>query len=268
MSEMKSEDPDRELRSAFAELVDESSVDPPTAKELTGLREGTSDDEEAQPLIDRAAQDATTARLLLDAKQFPDLEPTAEERAAIEAFPAADGWRSLRDQLRQDGGLELAAREIRSSLEPAATAAAVPAIPKNRRPPEIWAIAASLLVGIGLGLVWPRRGPDPVINPTVIELAGGIERGGGGAPRLVRSILGGLEVVIDVADFAADDGPFELGLIPEDAPGEPRSFPEKGRRYRDTVRVVWSEMPRPGVYRIELRRGGQVLDHYRIQITD
>ncbi len=259
---MKNEKRDRALREAFASLQPEKAVKPPTAEALTALREGTVSAEDAEDLLDRAVKDAAAARLMLDAKQFPDFEPTAEEQAAVEAFSAKDGWQSLRGQLQQDRLLATSAPKPDAPM----------ATPEVRwRWFEIGAIAAALLVGLGLGLVWPRGASEPIVNPAVVELTAGVVRSSEARPLAVRSSPGGLELVIDVTEYAATDSPFEIQLVAEDSQEKPWIVfvaAAEERRYRGTIRAVWPEMPALGHYRVRIRQTGEIFDLARIRIID
>lgn len=286
MGEMKKDDLDRALRRAFVELPEESAGEPPTVDELQTLRAA---------VVDEAALES---QLLLDAKHFPDLEPTAEEQRVLDTFSSGTGWQSLREQLVEEGTLEpdvapaepLTAAPMLAEDRPARDRPAadqpvgevtVESFPDSglstRRWPQWLALAAMLLIGFGLGLVVQHsgpetsenpRGPETVKNPAVIQLMAGTHRASGSEPKQARSTSGGLLVEIDVADYPVSGDSFELRLIPKDASVKPESQQVEDDRQDDILRVIWPEMPAPGLYRIELRRRGELLNSDSMRVTD
>ncbi len=127
-----------------------AGMDAPSPDELLSFREGILTDEEGERLLARAAAVPETARALLDARRFPDVEPADEDQRVSER-DIDHQWQRFQDGLRQE---EPASSHRPKQSQPTAFS------PRQRWLPSLLdslrfaqAAAAALLV-VSLGLSW------------------------------------------------------------------------------------------------------------------
>jgi len=172
---------EKDLKAAIRTIMaaKRADVDAPSPDELLSFRADLLADEDRERLLERAAASPATARALLDARRFPEVEPVDEEMRVTEK-DVAHHWSRFEERLRQK--------------EPTQTSEAPPKRPALRLLPSFpslgrWlssrfhslrlaqAVAAALLL-VSLGLSWTlvvQRRPThddarPRLNLPIVEL--------------------------------------------------------------------------------------------------